>query len=184
MGFGSNIVGPIGGRRGLAGPTSFGVTGDKELQRKLLQLSSKFGPKIVRKGLRAGAKIILARQKAMAPIGKMQNRTRVKGTGARAVSHGSKQRGYMKRALVVRAGKKNRKGTFAVRTGFDTQRFPDLISKGKDGRKYFYPAAVEYGHKNAQAHPFLRPAFDATKSHATRRILRLMARGIERVAKK
>lgn len=158
---------------------SIKITGAKELERKLKTLEPKIGRKIVKQSLREGAKIFKARIKAAAPVGRTQNRTRVKKT----VATTSRQKGYMRRSITVRAATKNRRGTYAVMTTFDTRRFPSLIVKSRAGKRYFYPAAVEYGHKGAPAHPFIRPAFDAVGRHAERRVLRKMAQGIERVAK-
>lgn len=45
---------------------------------------------------------------------------------------------------------------------------------------HFYPAALEYGHKGAPAHPFIRPAIDNYRRLDVRRIARMLKKAIRR----
>lgn len=49
---------------------------------------------------------------------------------------------------------------------------------------YFYPYAVEYGHKGAIPHPYIRPAIDNHKQQSIADIAQDIGSGIERAAKK
>jgi HK97 gp10 family phage protein len=73
---------------GAADHVRFEVRGDRELKRKLNQLANKEVKKIVRQAMRAGAKVILPRARANAPVGATGN---------------------LRRAIKVRAAKRSRK---------------------------------------------------------------------------
>ena len=168
--------------------------GAEAFEKKLSRLPKKISRGIVRQVLREGSNTIKAATKANAPVGEGRIRTRItKGSGSQ--DHAP---GYMKKSIVTRAGKRNRPGTYAFLQYFDTGRFPDLISqstrahttstKGKRfktarRRRYFYPAAVEYGHAKAPPHAFIQPAFNAVKGRVKQRALRRLASGIERAAR-
>lgn len=51
------------------------------------------------------------------------------------------------------------------------------------GDKYYYPMAVEMGHGNVPAYPYVRPAVDNHKEPAKARIAADIAEGIIRAAK-
>ena len=179
------------------------VKGAKELERKLDGLGKKYGRKVVRGAIRAGAKVILRRTKTAAPVGiGGKQRTRV-SKGRSSQQHAA---GYMRKSIVARVAKGNRAGTFAMLQFFDTRRFPDLVVRtrrtfntfrtrrkgqrvlrafkgGARKRSYFYPAAVEFGHRGAPPHPFVKPAFEQSKRPAASVILRKLRSGVERVAK-
>jgi len=169
------------------------MRGVRELEVKLLGLERKIGKRVVRQAVRVGAKMILAATKAKAPVRKAEvERTVVKGKGAKARESAKKMRGYMRASLVIRAGKRDKPGTYAVAQRFDTQRFPQLVTY-HNGRRYFYPAAVEYGHAASGAfaagpdvppHSFTKPAFEATKHAAGQAIINELKTGIEREAAK
>lgn len=168
-------------------PASIELTGDTALAKVLRFLPRKVQRKVITPALRVGAKIINKRTRALAPVGKPRERARIFGTRRQSRGESQKRPGYMKRALTVRVARKSRKGTFAVMSVFDTRRFPDLITRSRAGRRYFYPAAVEYGHKasgrfkhaiSPRPHPFIRPAFEASKGQAQRATLRSMKKGI------
>jgi HK97 gp10 family phage protein len=73
---------------GAADHVRFEVRGAKELKRKLDELADKEVKKIVRQAMRAGAKVILPKAKAYAPVGATGN---------------------LRRAIKVRAAKRSRK---------------------------------------------------------------------------
>ena len=53
-----------------------------------------------------------------------------------------------------------------------------------EGDKYYYPLAVEYGHTNAPAHPYIRPAIDDYREEEFAKLASDIGKGIEREAAK
>ncbi len=158
-------------------PDSFSMTleGAKELDRKLNQLGAKVAKKHLVKALRAGGKLILAATRAMAPV----------------------DTGRLKRSLVLRAGKSRRsqhEKTVTVQPS--SKKEPGLISyklgsasvlgagrggRAKlSGRRYFYPAVVEYGTAKRAGKPFMRPAFDSQGRPAVNAIMRSLRDAVEK----
>jgi hypothetical protein len=102
--------------------------------------------------------------------------------------------GLISKALVLRAFKRQRRGSYAmtVRTKSGPKEFVHIT---KDGRRYFVPAAIEYGHaragrggkknapKDVAAIPFMRTASDMNLKKGEKIFAREAKRGIERVAK-
>lgn len=183
------------------------IKGAKGLAQKLETLPQKYGRKVVRGALRSGAKIIANRTKALAPVSGGRTRTRFTGSKSKRRATTKHMPGYMKKSIVVRAGKRNRPGTYAMLQMFDTARFPDLIYQtkrkyrtyrsrrkgervtrafkgGARSRRYFYPAAVEYGHRGAKPHSFIRPAFKTSSPVAQARIIRMLKAGVLREARR
>jgi len=40
-----------------------------------------------------------------------------------------------------------------------------FVKISKNGKRYYYPSSVEYGHKGTPAQPFMRPAMDKNKKN-------------------
>lgn len=142
------------------------LEGAMELQRRLSTLPAKVEKKVVRRSLRVGAKMFQRQAKANAPVG---------------------ETGDLKRALAVRAGRR-RRGSASVRVIFNTKKYP-LVSYTRGGKRYFYPAAVEYGWKKPDgtrhpAQPYFRPAFETEKHRALNATMREMRNGVEAEARK
>lgn len=111
-----------------------GITlkGGKELERKLLALEKKVTKKIVRKAVRAGLKPThkAAKSNAKSIVGRNMGRLIFKN-------------------LVLRAFKKQKRGSYGVTVRIKTESEgapKEFISETKDGKRYFVPAAIEYGH--------------------------------------
>ncbi len=146
---------------------SIRLEGADILERKLKALEAKTAKKIVRKAVRAGAKPVLQAAKANAA-------NMVGGTMGRLI----------KKNIKIRAFRKQRRGSFGV--GIQTA--PDVpefihINKG-DGKRQYIPAAIEYGHDNVPAIPFMRKAADEKLKGSAKIIGREIAAGIEATAKK
>ncbi len=45
-----------------------------------------------------------------------------------------------------------------------------FVKYSKNGKRYYYPSAVEYGHGNVPAYPYMRPAFDEKKNAAKKAV--------------
>ena len=135
------------------------LLGGKELQRTFRELPLKLQKSIVRK----------ANTKAMKPIlASVRSRT--------PVLTGNLRRGIKSRAMKVR-----RRGSVIGRILLLPTR-ADLGISPSD--KYYYPAAVEYGHDAVTGVNFLRGGFDAAEGEAFEILKREIVAGIEREAKK
>lgn len=149
---------------------SFKITGAKELQKKLRELGPKIEKKVMRQALRAGAKIIQAEAKKLAPVDSGELRAGIK---VRAV----KKRKPGQVRIRVSTGEDDAFYGFFVEYGYmkqETRRLPDgkIISlKRGQGTPTFVPPR-----------PFVRPAFETKKEEATKAITAAIAAGIEREA--
>ena len=143
------------------------VQGDRELERKLLAMDRKVAKKTVRTAVRNGAKVT---QKAIKE-------------NAKSIV-GGKMGSMLSKNTVIRAFKKQRRGSFGV-SAMLKPGVEEFVSKGN-----YIPNAIEFGHaapgdaggtKVVAAMPFIRPAQDATKDKALRTIENEVARGIKAV---
>jgi HK97 gp10 family phage protein len=149
------------------------LQGNKELEKKLLELDSKVAKKIVRQAVRDAAQIM---QKEI-----QQN--------ARSFV-GGKMGSLMAQNTVVRAFKKQRKGAYGVSTKFSAD-VPEFVGNTAEGKRYFIPVAIEYGHatpglggtgdKTVPAIPFVRTAFDMKQDECLKVIENEVEEGIESV---
>jgi len=136
------------------------LEGAADFEKALDQLVAKVARKIVTQPIRKGTKTIAENAKARTPV----------------------RTGAMKKAITVRASKTKRRGEISFNVIFDTKRYSRLVSHSKAGRRFFYPAAIEYGTSRQAAKPFMRPAFDAQKAPALRTIMNDIRCGIEQQA--
>jgi len=151
--------------------TGFTITGAVELERKLTSLASNVQKRVVRKAVRAAREPVLRTAK----------------TNASAIVGGSFG-ALLSRNIVLRAKKKQQRGTYSVevRTRSESEGAPpEFIHTTKSSRKYYIPAALEYGHgsnKEQAARPFMRPAAKSTEADSRRILERELAGGILREA--
>lgn len=151
------------------------VKGLRELQAALDQLPNKLQNNVMRGALRAGAKIIVAEAKRLAPVGPPS------GEGARI--YGGRE-GLLRDS--IRAKSPENEGTKIV--GGVTAGGKFAGTKKKSAGDAFYAGFVEFGtaahvirakpgsllalgvskvnHPGAKKHPFLRPAFDSKATAA------------------
>lgn len=134
------------------------VTGDKALIRKLRGLPRAAENKVIRQSIRKGAKHMQISLKSDAPV----------------------KAGQMRRLLSVRAIKR-KKGRIGSQVTFRNSEL--LTSTSKEGRRYFYPAAVEYGHDGAEGLHWMREEFDQQELATQHIVLKDMKAGVEREAK-
>ena len=141
------------------------LEGGKQLEKKLLVLEQKTAKKVVRKATRAATKPV---QKAT-----KENATTMVG---------GDMGNLLKKHIVVRAFRKQKRGSYGLsvklRPGVDEF---DYVSK--DGKRSYIPAAIEYGHDNAAAIPFMRKAADSELKNSELIMKAELARGIETMAK-
>jgi len=155
------------------------VEGGKELERKLKALERKTAKKVVRKAVR----------KSLAPVlkaGKANAKTMIGGEMGPLIA----------RHLALRAFKKQRRGSYAMTCRIKTGKEgtpAEFVHITKEGKRYFIPAAIEYGHalpgrggakhKDVAAIPFMRTASDAELPKAKNLMKVELKKGIEAVAK-
>lgn len=137
------------------------ISGGDLLARKLEALPVKTAKKILGRALRDGAKIVQAEMKARAPV----------------------RTGRMRKSITVRAQRRTRRAEIGMNVQLDTRRHPDLITTTAEGKRYFYPAVVEYGARGRPARPFMRPAFDTAKGRALTAVTNRLKSEIEKAAK-
>ena len=121
------------------------VLGSEELQRRLNALPAKVGKKIARKALRAGAKLVQARAKALVPV----------------------DEGDLRKSLKVRTRKRRKRqpDVFGIEVQTGTR---EQLGIKADAPGY-YPLAVEYGYHRVDGtwiapRSYLRAAIDATRA--------------------
>ena len=148
---GRGLVGVVLGRTSAGGMVE--IHGFEELDAKLKRLSRGTAGKIMRRSLRAGAKIIAAEARARAP----------------------RQTGRLAKSIKVRAASTRKRGEVAivVRTGQSDNLFV--------GDTY-YGAFQEFGTDYTLRKPFLQPAFEAGKQQAVNVIRQTVSAGIVREA--
>jgi hypothetical protein len=61
---------------------------------------------------------------------------------------------------------------------------PGFVKVSKSGKRYWYPAAVEWGHGTVPPYPFMRPAYDLKGPEARDTTMRELLDGTLREAAK
>lgn len=146
-----------GGRRMLAG--------GKELNAKLLRIERKVAKQVVKKAVRAATK-------PMIKAGRSNARSMIGGTMGGLIAKNIK-------AIVF---KFQRSGSWGMQVGMKPD-VPELEDFTSDGKKNYIPAAIEYGHDDAAAIPFIRKSWDATKALAKSILGIELKKGVESAAK-
>jgi HK97 gp10 family phage protein len=142
------------------------LKGFEGLERKLVGLEKKVGKKIVRSAARKASKPALdtAKQNALTMVG-------------------GKMGTLISKNLHIRGFRKQKRGQFGLSMKIKPG-VPEFIHTGKDGTRYYIPAAIEYGHANAMGIPFMRAASDMTRNKRVKILGRELAAGIMAVAKR
>ena len=143
--------------------------GIKELEDKLKRLELKSAKKIVRRGVRAGSKVIQQEQKSNAT-------SMVGGTMGSLIS----------KALAIRSPKQ-RRGSYALRVMLKPN--DEFVYVTKSGTRHFIPVAIEYGHAypgqggsgaaDVMPIPFARTALDTKRREALKITHKTIAKDIE-----
>lgn len=135
----------------------------------LRTLASRDAKAIVRKGVRAGAKIVLAAEKAEAPV--RQDQVQKRNSRGRFLSY--KKSRTMLNSLAV-GGKRGPKGLIAMGVGPRTSAYPGP----------YVPAFVIYGHRirhssaRAKANDFITRAFNRSREAAAQAAADVIESGI------
>ena len=127
------------------------IRGAKELNLKLSRLPFKVSKKIAMTALRSGGKIIMNRAKMLCPVAT----------------------GFLQKSIKVRVPRHKRRNEAVILVGIDS-----VPMGGRMGKKAFYGAFVEFGTSKIKANPFMRPAFDGTRTEVIEAISNDLAVGI------
>lgn len=142
------------------------LAGAQELERKLKNLPTKVAKKAVRQAVRAGGKPTLAQAKANA-----------------SALVGGTMGGLIAANLVLRAQRRQRRGSYGVNVMMRPKRDELFVHTSKAGRRTYIPAAIEYGHGSARPISFMRTGWDITKMQAKRIVEQTLWSGIQKAAK-
>ena len=134
----------------MKGHIDIRVLGDDKLAKKIAKLDRVAAGKIVRPGMRAAAQMVLPYVKAAVP----------------------EKTGNLKRSIKVKADKRKWARSKATGVNIQTGTREQLGIAADD--KYYYPAAVEYGHGNVPARSYLRGPMDQHREAAKLRAARVM----------
>lgn len=118
------------------------LEGLNDIAKKLKALPVKLQRKVLTKSLRAGSRLIVSDAKRRVP----------------------KDTGKLKRNIATRVRRKGSKGERAL------QVYVRRRGKKEDPKNAFYWTFLEFGTRYISPRPFLRPAFEANKTEAVRRI--------------
>lgn len=127
------------------------MKGAKELDLKLSSLPLKVSKKIAMTALRSGGKIIMERAKMLCPV----------------------VTGFLQKSIKVRVPRRKKRNEAVILVGIDS-----VPMGGRMGGKAFYGAFVEFGWGTKAADPFMRPAFDGTRTEVVETISNDLAAGI------
>lgn len=137
------------------------LTGDRDLVASFKELREYIKGDPIRRAVRAAATIMLEAIRQNAPI----------------------QTGKLRDNLTVRT--RVTRETIRARVAVNT------IGKADNQRNAFYWRFVEFGHKGphgsgagTSAHPFITPAYEATKTEAAQEVIDEVGRGIDRAGRR
>lgn len=142
------------------------VTGLKSIDRKLSKLPYKVQGKVVRPAMRAGMKVMAEAVKAEVPVDTGLTKANVK---VRATPKGKIKKGQRSTTISMEVVVMPNPGLFKT-------------SKGT-GKRYFYPALVQYGSASQPANPFGTRAFNRRGEAARRKTIDMLRSGTNREIK-
>lgn len=137
------------------------VTGIKRIDRMLKMLPMKVQKKIIRPAIRDGLKLVKSEMEMQVPV----------------------DTGLTKENIKIQAVKKRKVGRIAMLVQVSAKA-AGLVKTTKAGKRYFYPAVVEYGDKNTPANPFARRAYTGAGPSATSLTQQRILDGVNREAVK
>lgn len=142
--------------------------GFAKLETKLTKLLPATAKKVVRKAVRKGAK----------PVQKAGRENAVSMVGGEMGA-------LLKKHLIIRAFKKQRRGQFGVQVRLRPE-VAEFVEVSKDGKRNYIPSAIEYGHISAGGFvgpiPFMRTASDTQLANAAAIIKAEIITGILKAA--
>ena len=146
----------------------FVILGAKETEAQLRTLGRRVQQKVVKQAVRAAQKPLLERARA----------------NARSISRAGRMGPLLAKHIVIKTPKRQKPGIYALHVQMRAG-IPAFTDVAENGREYYIPAAIEYGHGPSGeqvARPFMRPAADATRDAAKRILSQELRIGILREA--
>ena len=141
------------------------IEGAAEIERKLKALETKTARKVVRSAIRSGQKVTLAAAKENA-------KSMITGElGAQIAKN-----------LKIVAPRKQKRGQYSLMVKIKKGLNDLFRHRTKEGKFYWRPAAVEYGHDNTPAIPWMRSAWESTKGLAQFIVKAELWAGIKRLS--
>ena len=131
---------------------SLSLKGADQIFDKLGRIAPAMERKIVRRAMRAGSYVMLQA---------------VKGFIHRIS-------GALTRSVIVRAYAKKSRNNARYMVIVSSRKVPELVTITKKGKRYFYPAVLEF-----LGHPFVRPGFDASHAEAIETIVQEVQQGLD-----
>lgn len=138
------------------------VTGVKEIDRRLKTLPLRVQKKIVRKGMRAGLKVMAAEVKQEVPV----------------------LTGLTRSAVKVRAVKRRKRNSIELEVSISGKVEGLTVTPRGGGKPAFYPAVIEYGRSDMEANPFMLRAYDNKAVESRNTTMKLIRDGVEDEATK
>lgn len=154
---------------------SLEIKGAREIEEMLKTLEAKVARRVVGKALRKGAAVVRRQQiqKAITVIGGAMG-TNIAGS------------------IVVKSLKQRQRQVYRV-TSMISPSNESLIYKNRNGKRYYIPTAIEYGHafpgrggtgeKDVSPIPFMRPAMEESAANAANAVIEELRNGIYKEAK-
>ena len=156
----------------MAESAAFGFKGLDEIQRVFDLLPDKVQAKVHRSALRSAAQLWAKEARRRAPV-RAANSLKVFSKYSRKARKRiaiGRLGGFLQREIRVRAMPQKKKG--------------ELIIKVGPSRDAFYGMFLEFGTRDINPRPFLRPAFDAKKAEILDKIGERMGKRVEAEAQK
>ena len=145
------------------------LKGGAELDRKLRQLLPAQAKRVLKKSLKAGASVFR-------DAGRANARSMVGGEMGKKIARSLRATARMRkkrtRQMVL--------ATMEVSAKFNEE----FVEVSATGRRNYIPAAIEYGHDNVAAIPFMRSAFDSRKGAALQAVIKVTGSEIAKEAAK
>lgn len=143
------------------------VKGLADLDKKLGNMEKKVAKKIVRSAVR-----------------KAQNITKKKAKANAQSMVGGEMGQKIAGALKVKSVNKQKKGSYALQVAIDPTKADEFVHYTKDGKRYYIPTAVEYGHKKVgggKVAPigYMREASDATEKQRVNTMISEIKKGVD-----
>lgn len=163
------------------------IEGADKIERKLLAMPKRVAKKVIRKAVREGGKPILKDMKSnvKSMLGRSGMKTFTYQTGKKNVKlHTVGVRGLLLKYLALRKWRRQRPLAFGMGVYISPEANEFFAGVSAQGQRYYIPAAIEYGHGNVAAIPFMRTAVDKNKGRSVAIMKKAIAAGIEREASK
>jgi hypothetical protein len=150
------------------------LEGGKELEIILLRLESKTSKVIVRRAVNKGLRPVrkAARENVKTMMG-----------GDKKSKDDFSMRRLLAKNIIIKPARRQRSGSYLVRVQIRSG-IVEFVYMTEDGTEYYIPAAIEFGHDDVPAIPFMRKAADEVlKTKSKSIVAEEIRKGIQAVAR-